>query len=313
MISKLTNDPVATKLLEGFKNSRMFEGDKKELISFLEDTGDTEAGRYVQDTIFKDTVVTPAKELARKNGISDPASIAQVVDHAANVGLSGATAMIRAAAGNYTSKNLVSARRIQYNQLIKRYPKLASKKKEWSNRLEDAEEAFEPMSTGSDSVANRVARSARAKEFKKGVSKPTTPDIKDITPTTIAKATKRDVTRDATSPVAVNTSTTAPKSSTDMKEFMNTYTSEAVKTRETISKQTNSTDMSIVEEALIRSVEYLEGITNNTASTVKAVDDMRDELNLLYNKLSGDKAPKPKHNTVREIRGVSMKRSSSIQ
>ena len=137
----LTNDPVGQNYLSKFEGN-MYTGIKSGLIKYLKETGDTPAGRYVQDLLYKELFLDPAKELAASYGITNPASISQIIDHSVNAGLGGAKRMLYKAAGNYTPENIAKARKIDYMTLIQNNEKLGKYQKTWFNRVDANAEMF---------------------------------------------------------------------------------------------------------------------------------------------------------------------------
>lgn len=137
----LTNDPVGQNYLSKFEGN-MYTGIKSGLTKYLKETGDTPAGRYVQDLLYKELFLDPAKELAASYGITNPASISQIIDHSVNAGLGGAKRMLYKAAGNYTPENIAKARKIDYMTLIQNNEKLGKYQKTWFNRVDANAEMF---------------------------------------------------------------------------------------------------------------------------------------------------------------------------
>ena len=130
-----TNDPVAMGHLSKFRRG-MYTGDKKSLISYLQQSGDTAVGKAAQDFLFKSMYLDPAKELASKYKITDKASISQIIDHAVNAGMGGAARMLRLAAGDYSPVNMARARKADYSSLISKNSNLAKYQKVWFGRVD---------------------------------------------------------------------------------------------------------------------------------------------------------------------------------
>lgn len=137
----LTNDPVGQNYLSKFEGNN-YTGIKAGLIKYLKETGDTPAGRYVQDLLYKELFLDPAKQLAASYGITNPASISQIIDHSVNAGLGGAKRVLYKAAGNYTPENIAKARKIDYMTLIRGNEKLGKYQKTWFNRVDANAEMF---------------------------------------------------------------------------------------------------------------------------------------------------------------------------
>jgi hypothetical protein len=137
----LTNDPVGQNYLSKFEDNE-YTGIKSGLEKYLRETGDTPAGRYIQDLLYKELFLEPAKELAASYGITNPASVSQIIDHSVNAGLGGAKRMLYMAAGNYTPENIAKSRKLDYMKLITNNSKLSKYQKTWFNRVDANAEMF---------------------------------------------------------------------------------------------------------------------------------------------------------------------------
>lgn len=197
MLYELTKDPKAKEILDRFKGNK-YGGNPSELIGFLKATGDTNAGRYVQDSIYKESFVRPAKNLAAKYGITNPASISQVVDHAVNAGLGGANRMLGKAGGDFTPTGIAKARKLDYLGIIAGNPLKGKYKKAWLNRVDANSKLFaEYKDPNKDTIVDKATL------IKEGVSdngKPITP----ITPVTIDGVTPPTTTSGLTPPTTTN-------------------------------------------------------------------------------------------------------------
>lgn len=154
----LTNDPVGQNYLNKFEGNE-YTGIQSGLIKYLKETGDTPAGRYLQDLLYKELFLDPAKELAASYGITNPASISQIIDHSVNAGLGGAKRMLHMAAGDYSPENIAKSRKIDYMKLISSNSKLGKYQRTWFNRVDANAEMFNVAvdkmvsETGSSAVA----------------------------------------------------------------------------------------------------------------------------------------------------------------
>ena len=137
----LTNDPVGQGYISKFEGNN-YTGIKSGLIKYLKETGDTPAGRYVQDLLYKELFLDPAKKLAASYGITNPASVSQIIDHSVNAGLGGAKRMLYIAAGNYTPENIAKSRKLDYMKLIQNNSKLGKYQKTWFGRVDANAEIF---------------------------------------------------------------------------------------------------------------------------------------------------------------------------
>lgn len=143
----LTNDPIGQNYLSKFEGNN-YTGIKSGLEKYLRETGDTPAGRYIQDLLYKELFLDPAKELAASYGITNPASISQIIDHSVNAGLGGAKRMLYTAAGNYSPENIARSRKIDYMKLIQNNDKLGKYQKTWFGRVDANAEMFNVALTG---------------------------------------------------------------------------------------------------------------------------------------------------------------------
>ncbi len=137
----LTNDPVGQNYISKFEGN-MYTGIKSGLITYLKETGDTPAGRYVQDLLYKELFLDPAKKLAASYGITNPASISQIIDHSVNAGLGGAKRMLHIAAGDYTPENIAKSRKLDYMRLINANSKLGKYQNSWFGRVDGNAQMF---------------------------------------------------------------------------------------------------------------------------------------------------------------------------
>ena len=140
-IVKLTNDPVGQQILDKFKGN-MYGGNKAELIDYLKKTGVTDAGKSVQDGMFKEMFLDPAKKLAASYNITDPAAISQVIDHGVNAGLGGAKRMLGRAGGKVTPQDIANARKMDYNAIASSNPSKQKYMKTWTRRVDNNAKAF---------------------------------------------------------------------------------------------------------------------------------------------------------------------------
>lgn len=137
----ITNDPVGQEYLNKF-NGVWYDGIKSGLIKYLKATGDTPAGRHVQDTMYKEIFLDPAKKLAASYGITNPASISQLIDHSVNAGLGGAKRMLNYTNGDYSPESIARARKADYNRLIEINNALDKYRKSWFGRVDGNAKMF---------------------------------------------------------------------------------------------------------------------------------------------------------------------------
>ncbi len=137
----VTNDPVGQNYLSKFEGNN-YTGIKAGLIKYLKETGDTPAGKYVQDSMYKEMFLDPAKKLAASYGITNPASISQIIDHSVNAGLGGAKRMLKYAHGDYSPESIARARKNDYNGIIAANSSLAKYRDNWMSRVDDNAKLF---------------------------------------------------------------------------------------------------------------------------------------------------------------------------
>ena len=151
----LTNDPTGQAILDNFDGND-YTGNQTGLIRYLKATGATNAGKYVQDTMYKELFMDPAKQLAASYGITDKAAISQIIDHSVNAGLGGAKRMLQRAAGDYSPDNIARARKLDYNSLIDGNAKLAKYRDNWFGRVDGNAKLFSSFAGEVTMDPNRV-------------------------------------------------------------------------------------------------------------------------------------------------------------
>lgn len=131
-----TNDPVGQNYLNLFKGDSVYTGIRSGFLQYLKETGDTQAGRYIQDSMFREIFLDPAKKLGTSRGITNQAAMAQLIDHALNAGLGGAKRMLELANGDLSAEGLARARKIHYTNIIANDPSKEKFKNGWFKRVD---------------------------------------------------------------------------------------------------------------------------------------------------------------------------------
>lgn len=134
-------DQQAINFSSMFAKNGAYIGDKQKLQSYLQASGGTEKGKATQDKIYSEKYLQPAMKLAASKGITDKAAIAQIVDHAVNAGVGGASRMLKNAKGT-SAIDVANARKQDYNAVIARDPSKAKFKKGWDARVDNNTKSF---------------------------------------------------------------------------------------------------------------------------------------------------------------------------
>ena len=132
----ITNDPTGQIFLNQFKGDTVYSGIRSGFLDYLKETGDTQAGRYVQDSMYKEIFLDPAKKLGASMGITNQAAMSQLIDHSVNAGLDGAKRMLEIANGDYSPENLARARKLHYSRIIDNNPDKEKFRNGWFKRVD---------------------------------------------------------------------------------------------------------------------------------------------------------------------------------
>lgn len=128
-------DPEAAAINENYK------GTSKQVISdYLKKSGNTEQGRAVQDKIYDEKYYQPVMKLAAKKGITNEASIAQMLDHHINTGK--ASRMLDFADSDYSPESIAQARRDHYQAIADHDSSKKKYLKNWNNRVTQFDKNF---------------------------------------------------------------------------------------------------------------------------------------------------------------------------
>lgn len=132
-------DPEAKAISDNYK------GTSKEVISnYLKKSGSTEQGRAIQDGMYDEKYYNPVMKLAAKKGITNEASIAQMLDHQINSGK--ASRMLQFTDGDYSPESIAKARREHYQAIADHDPDKKKYLKNWNNRVNKFDKNFKSYS-----------------------------------------------------------------------------------------------------------------------------------------------------------------------
>ena len=274
----VTNDPTGAEILENFEGND-YKGNRTGFERYLKETGATNAGKYVQDSMYKELFLDPAKQLAAQFGITDKASISQVIDHSVNAGLGGAKRMIQRAAGNYSPDNIARARKEDYNGIINSNASKAKYRNNWYSRVDSNASLFsnyKPDPNAPLTVTNN-----------QGIVSTLAADIPTVNnPNTVQADASKLVDPNNTGDTAPasyvaptqNTSATPNMvNPTDMKN-LSTYQSTAPMQPAVAPVSNMKIDTSGLEKIMSDSLKYLEGINANTTRMVQSQSLILAEL-----------------------------------
>ena len=291
----ITNDPVGREILDEFGDT-MFNGSKKKLISYLKETGDTNAGRYVQDSMYKELFLDPAKKLASQFGITDKASISQIVDHSVNAGLGGAKRMIQRAAGNYSPENIARARKEDYNSLIQSNPALSKYRNNWYGRVDSNAEIF----TGYKPDPNKPATDVNNKDIVPMLAEGIPPvDPNKLSPEEKIKQEASAMTNSSNTQNTTPTNNTPAPNNKPSSNPYNSYQADTGMGGGSTPTASVAIDTTSIEKAISSSNKYLESINSNTTNLASRQGLLLAELIKITGLLSNANkvAPAPKTTT----------------
>lgn len=272
----ITNDPVGQEYLNKF-NGVWYGGIKSGLIKYLKETGDTPAGRHVQDSMYKEIFLDPAKKLAASYGITNPASISQLIDHSVNAGLGGAKRMLNYTNGDYSPESIARARKADYNRLIEVNSALGKYRKSWFGRVDGNAEMF---STEASKITNPSGVTDTV-----GVLNQTQPPVVNPTNQSVVNPVLQDASKLAGAvPTAITTNATTPNNPNSVANpLAGIGLTNMNGTSQPIS--TPNTNTGALEELISKSNQALLGIQANTTNMVSgttlivaAIKELKDAM-----------------------------------
>ena len=272
----ITNDPVGQEYLNKF-NGVWYDGIKSGLIKYLKETGDTPAGRHVQDSMYKEIFLDPAKKLAASYGITNPASISQLIDHSVNAGLGGAKRMLKYAHGDYSPESIARARKNDYNGIIAGNSSLAKYRDNWMSRVDGNAKMF-------SNEASKITNPSEATDTV-GALNQMQPPVVNPTNQSVVNPVLQDASKLAgVVPTAITTNATTP---TNPNSVANPLAGIGLTNMNSASQpiSTPSINTGALEALISKSNQALLGIQTNTTNMVSgttlivaAIKELKDAM-----------------------------------
>lgn len=311
-IVALTNDSTGAGILANF-DGNMYNGNKTGLTRYLKEVGATKAGKHVQDEMFKEIFLDPAKKLAASYNVTDPAAISQVIDHSLNAGLGGAKRMLSKTNGNVTPQGIAIARKVDYQDLVNKNSKLGKYMNTWSRRVDNNAKAFLGADTNITVVDNKpeIDEALKAVGVDPNVAVPESEVVK-----TAVEQGKQNTT--ATPPSAPQTAGTEALPNANSKNTEHsTYSANGSSGGTSTQAQSPVLNTTALEVIMKESIKHLAAINVNTAQTYARNIAMLSELTAIKTALGANSNMANKTNNNAPIKtsmpnSVDIKKGASV-